>query len=104
MDTMDSDLIIKQKEMRRPRHNPIFIKVQDYEKGLMVYAIGGRADGFCERFELEKNKWEFILNHPQPMELVEFHGLNIVNHYIYLVGPYNNGNKGIKIWKLDIQI
>ena len=36
------------------------------------------------------------------MELVEFHGLNIVNHYIYLVGPYNNGNKGIKIWKLDI--
>ena len=30
----------------------------------MVYAIGGRADGFCERFELEKNKWEFILNHP----------------------------------------
>lgn len=60
MDCYDGGLITKVAPMKKNRHLPLFVKAW----GNLIYAIGGTADGFCERLDLYTKKWEYIAQHP----------------------------------------
>ena len=83
--------------MNKNRHLPLFVKAW----GNLIYAIGGTADGSCERLDLYLKKWENIAQHPQPYSIINSQAVNILDKYIYVVG--NDTQKGlVSIWKLDI--
>jgi hypothetical protein len=52
----------------------------------LIYVIGGRADGHCERYDVNLNEWKQISSHPTPMALSNFNGFNALEKYIYMVG------------------
>ncbi len=52
----------------------------------LIYVVGGRADGHCERYDVNLNEWKKISSHPTPMALSNFNGFNALEKYIYLVG------------------
>ena len=79
--------------MKRFRYHPMLIKVWH----CLIYAIGGRADGLCERFDVNLNQWEFITTHPEPMGIMGCHGVNLEEKWVYLVGGSG------KLWRLDVE-
>ncbi len=66
----------------------------------MVYAIGGRADGHCERYDVNLDRWETIARYPEPMSLSQAQSVNIYEKFLYVIS--NDMVTGLKIWRLDI--
>lgn len=86
MDCYESGLVVKLAPMSVNRRTPLFVKVW----GSLIYAIAGVADGSCERFDVNLNKWEPIVFHPSPYQIINHIALNILDKYIYLVGKRDN--------------
>ncbi len=56
----------------------------------LIYVMGGRVDGHCERYDTNLNEWKQITTHPTPMVLSSFKGFNAFEKYIYLFGSIEN--------------
>ena len=84
--------------MIKQRVGCIFVKVWN----CLIYAIGGRTDGHCERYDVNLNRWAPIAIHPEPMELANYRGVNALDTYIYIIGHRVNGF--VQIQRLDISM
>eukprot|EP00347_Sterkiella_histriomuscorum_P015345 403357370 len=88
--------------MNAPRFKSKFVKVW----GSLIYAIGGRANGMCDRFDVNLNKWSTIAQYPNPYQILNSFVLNIGEKYLYLVNvdlSYGS-DLGTQNFRLDLEL